>query len=127
MGEIFNPSSSKQFRSKLRRNMPPAEVLLWTRLRGSQFLGLKFRRQHGVGKYILDFYCPELRLAIEIDGLSHAEEKSVAYDANRDDEIARLGIQIVRFRNQEIMLDLPNTLERLAEIAQKICGANQQI
>ena len=71
MTQYFNRPSVKPRRQALRRTMPKAEVLLWMQLKGRQLLGCKFRRQYSVGSYVLDFYCPEIRLAIELDGDSH--------------------------------------------------------
>jgi very-short-patch-repair endonuclease len=67
MALIFNPLETLVFRKKLRNNMTEAEVILWSRLKGEQ-MGVKFRRQHGVRSYILDFYCPKCKLAMEVDG-----------------------------------------------------------
>ena len=71
MTEIFNQSTEKSIRQELRNSMPTAEVILWTRLRGRQLLGCKFRRQYSVGAYVMDFYSPEVKLGIELDGDSH--------------------------------------------------------
>jgi very-short-patch-repair endonuclease len=71
MTEFFNRREDKEKRRRLRKEMPLAEVILWSQLRAKQLLGMKFRRQHGVGPYVLDLYCPEARLAIEVDGETH--------------------------------------------------------
>jgi very-short-patch-repair endonuclease len=68
---IRNIRSKKSFRKRLRKTLTPAEAALWRRLQGRQLLGKKFRRQHSVGRYIVDFYCPECRVAIELDGAGH--------------------------------------------------------
>jgi very-short-patch-repair endonuclease len=73
MGILFNRFSDNSKRKELRLNMPKAEVVLWSRLKGKQLKGLKFRRQYGVGPYVVDFCCPELKLVIEVDGGSHFE------------------------------------------------------
>ncbi len=73
--------------------MPQAEAILWSQLQKRQVLGFKFRRQYGVGSYVLDFYCPEVKLAIEIDGNSHLREDAVEYDGTRQAEIEKLGIR----------------------------------
>lgn len=67
----FNIKTQKPFRQELRNHPTRSEELLWSQLKGKQLSGFKFRRQHGVGPYILDFFCPEANLAIEIDGASH--------------------------------------------------------
>ena len=74
MNEYFNQDSEKEKRQRLRNTMPDAEVILWSRLKGRQILGCKFRRQHSVGPFVMDFYSPEIRLAIELDGDSHYRE-----------------------------------------------------
>ena len=71
MTKIFNTSVGRQRRRSLRKSMPDAEVILWSRLKGKQLGGFKFRRQYGVGKFSIDFYCAVQKLAIEVDGASH--------------------------------------------------------
>lgn len=95
--------------------MPKAEWILWKYLRNKQFYDLKFRRQHGIGRYVVDFYCPELKLVIELDGSSHFEEGAKEYDQLRQSEIEQLGICFIRFTNQQIYHDLDGVLERLAK------------
>lgn len=97
----------------LRRQMTSAEVLLWSRLRGRRFLGLKFRRQHGTGAYIVDFYCPEKSLVIEVDGDTHAEEIQMNKDAQRTVDLEALGLQVVRYFNREVLDNLEGVLEDL--------------
>jgi len=71
MTEIYNKKSLETIRKKLRNNMVSTEIILWSRLKNRQLKGLKFRRQYSIGNYIVDFYCPEHRLAIELDGMTH--------------------------------------------------------
>ena len=78
---------------------------------------MKFRRQHAVGSYILDFYCGDARLAIELDGGGHAEEGQAQYDARRTEELERLGIRVVRFWNTDVLLNIQGVLQRILEIA----------
>src|SRR2546423_2273120 len=70
--KIHNMPERKEFRIRLRKNLTSAEATMWKILKSSKFEGRKFRRQHSVGKYVLDFYCPAERLAIELDGEAHA-------------------------------------------------------
>jgi len=84
MNHIFNKTEYKPRRQALRSNMTEPEKKLWQILRGEQ-MGVKFRRQHGIGHYIADFYCPELKLVIEVDGDSHESADAQAYDAVRHD------------------------------------------
>lgn len=98
--------SLKTKRSYLRQNMPAPEIILWQKLRFKQ-LGIKFRRQHSIGYYILDFYAPSIKLGIEIDGESHfADEIARQKDKQRDLILFEKGIKVLRFLNPEIMNNL---------------------
>lgn len=74
MTKIFNRNEELEKRRELRNNSTKAESLLWQQLKGKQVAGFKFRRQYSVGKFVLDFYCAERKLAIELDGSSHDGE-----------------------------------------------------
>ncbi|MEF1169253.1 endonuclease domain-containing protein [Vibrio campbellii] len=108
----FNLKHQKQIRSQLRTNMPKPEEILWQRIRRKQ-LGVKFRRQHGIGRYIVDFYCAELNLVIEIDGDSHFSDEGKEKDTIRDAFMETLGIKVLRFTNEEVMKQTESVLERL--------------
>ena len=84
----------------LRSNGTPAEARLWTLLKNGQAGGFRFRRQVGVGPYVLDFYCPSARLAVEIDGAVHEAPERAAYDAARTQHLAAVGVRVVRFENR---------------------------
>ncbi|MDI3342037.1 MAG: endonuclease domain-containing protein [Sphaerobacter sp.] len=99
----------------LRRHLTPAEAVLWDALRGRKLQGLKFRRQHPIGPYVADFYCPSLRLVIEVDGEVHDQQR--AYDAARTEHLAAFGYRVVRLRNEDVLHDLDSVLRRLAELA----------
>ena len=86
---------------------------MWTQLKGKAIDGIKFRRQHSVGSYILDFYNTELKLAIEIDGITHQFEKSRLHDKNRENYLESLGIRMLRFDNDRIYNDLYNVIEEI--------------
>lgn len=90
--------------------MTGPERLLWWKLRARQFLGLKFRRQHGIGPYIVDFYCAERSLVIEIDGDTHAEPNQIQKDVLRDRYLQSLGLHVVRYRNDDILKNLDGVL-----------------
>ena len=92
--------------------MTPAENLIWARIRSDQ-LGYRFLRQYSIGDYILDFYCPKLRLAIEIDGKHHAETETKLYDQERNDHLKRLGINVLRFWNDAVMRDLDTIIIKI--------------
>lgn len=117
MARIFNRGSEKSKRRALRNEMTPAEKRLWLELRASQFLGMRWRRQYSVGPYILDFYCPIAKLAVELDGDSHFGEGAEARDAERQSYIEAAGIRMIRFLNQDIHHRRPFVLEVIAEAA----------
>jgi very-short-patch-repair endonuclease len=98
------------FKRKLRAEMTRPEIRLWYRLRLRQLQGLKFRRQHGIGPYVVDFYCPERKFVIEVDGESHGEEEQVAHDDKRTAFLETLGIRIVRYTNHEVMKNIEGVL-----------------
>ena len=86
----------------LRKKPTWAEKLVWRWLRGRRFSGYKFRRQHPVGKYSLDFFCEEARLAIELDGGQHGFPEQRKHDAEREKFLASLGIKVLRFWNSRL-------------------------
>src|SRR3990172_4408774 len=102
-------------RKGLRCNMPLAEVILWGKLKGKQMGGFKFRRQYGIDQFVTDFYCPALKLAIEIDGDSHFEENAISSDRERQAHIEALGIQFMRFTNIEIYENIAGVTLQIME------------
>ena len=116
MTKIFNRSSEKTKRKQLRCNMPEPEVILWSRLQKSLLKGHKFRRQHGIDRYVVDFCCPKAKLVIEIDGDSHFNDESQKYDQIRSDYIQALGIKVVRFTNHEIRRNLDGVIETIEKV-----------
>jgi very-short-patch-repair endonuclease len=113
MRKIHNLESKKYFRRKLRKSITPQEVILWSRIKRNQ-LGYKFRRQHSIGKYIVDFYCPEKKLIIELDGSQHIE-KQKEYDKQRDKYLKNLGFAILRFWDNDINNNLNGALLKILE------------
>jgi very-short-patch-repair endonuclease len=111
----FNKPSTLEKRRYLRKNMTEPEIKLWQYLRNEQ-LGVKFRRQHSIGEYIADFYCTKLKLVIEIDGGSHFNDEAIEYDSIRTNFFKSLGIEVIRFNNDEVMTNI----EGVFEIIQKI-------
>ncbi|MBM3521734.1 MAG: endonuclease domain-containing protein [Alphaproteobacteria bacterium] len=107
---LFNRSTLLARRRELRNALTPAEVRLWSQLKGGQLCGRKFRRQHSIGPYVLDFYCPDESLAIELDGDSHDTEAAMAHDVARDAYVMKHGIRTLRFRNQDVLHDIDNVL-----------------
>jgi very-short-patch-repair endonuclease len=105
MKKIHNLSDQKTLRQKLRHAVTPAEKVLWRSLKNCG-AGAKFRRQHGVGPYVLDFYCPEHKLTIEIEGGIHDDVLRSAYDAERQAWLESQGIRLLCFKNRTL-LELP--------------------
>ncbi|MFJ7799395.1 endonuclease domain-containing protein [Pedobacter suwonensis] len=99
---IHNLKYLKDKRKELRNNLTPAEANMWRYLQNSKLDGKKFRRQHSVGNYILDFYCPSEKLAIEVDGNSHDDYSAEVYDKERTNFLNSKGITIIRFNNLEV-------------------------
>jgi very-short-patch-repair endonuclease len=98
--DIHSLSDLKTFRKELRSNLTPAEARLWTLLKCSRLDGRKFRRQHSVGGYVLDFYCPSEKLAIELDGSGHFTETGRAHDVECRLFLEYFGINVIRFENE---------------------------
>jgi very-short-patch-repair endonuclease len=96
---------------ELRQPQTPAEAKLWQRLRNRQIGGHKFRRQHPIDRFIVDFYCDERKLVIEIDGDSHTDQ--VEYDALRTEWLNRHGYRVVRFTNDDVMKRFDGVLETI--------------
>lgn len=109
---IYNVPNLKYKRQYLRNNATEAEKILWNRLKNSQ-LGLKFRRQFSVRGYILDFYCPTVKLAIELDGGIH--KFKTKYDKHRDQYLEAMEIKTIRFTNDQITNDLQNIIKKISE------------
>jgi very-short-patch-repair endonuclease len=108
-----NPSIIAAAR-QLRQHLTPAEKILWEALRKRQLNGLKFRCQHPVESFIVDFYCPQHRLIIEVDGDVH--DQQVEYDAARTESLNHLGYRMMRFRNREVISNLGQVLQQIAEV-----------
>jgi very-short-patch-repair endonuclease len=119
MTELYNKTSEKEKRRLLRNNMPLAEMIVWEKLKGRQVEGCKFRRQYSIGAFVIDFYGPELRLAIEIDGNSHFQDGAESYDYERQIFLESKGTQFLRFTNQQVYEDLEVVLEI---ITQTVCS-----
>ncbi|MEM9997829.1 MAG: endonuclease domain-containing protein [Bacteroidota bacterium] len=93
-------SPQTPLRRHLRTHGTAAEAVLWTRLKNRQVAGRRFRRQHSFGPYVVDFYCPAERLAIELDGAPHFTPDGHARDAARDQHLAAAGVRVLRFENR---------------------------
>ena len=109
---IHNRKNLLNIRKALRNDLTPAEAVLWTALQKRQLEGRKFRRQHSIGNYIIDFYCPSEKLAIELDGTFHFTPEGSDYDEKRDAYLNSLGIKVIRFENNELF-HLDQVLEHI--------------
>jgi very-short-patch-repair endonuclease len=107
----------------MRREPTRAEEVLWTALRRNQIAGLKFRRQHPVGRFILDFCCPACKLAVEVDGEVHDEQ--VERDAERTRVLEGYGYRVLRFRNEQVMRELPSVVQRITAAAIELVNAEK--
>lgn len=115
----FNQPEHKVGRQTNRAAMPKAEVLLWSILKGRKLLGLKFRRQYGIDAYLLDFYCPEVKLAIELDGETHYVEGAQVADSKRQKFIESYEIQVLRFLNGDVYENLEGVWDAIERAAKR--------
>ena len=114
----YNQTSQREKRRALRNNPTEAERRLWYRLQGKQ-LGVKFRRQYSVDRFVVDFYSPSCKLAIEVDGGSHFTHNGSAYDTERTSDLAKFGIAVMRCTNAEVFENLDGVLERIEAVVQQ--------
>ena len=110
---LNNLPQLKALRKELRSNLTPAEAALWKALQRGQLDGRKFRRQHSFGKFILDFYCPAEKLAIELDGRHHFSDSGFEMDSDRSAFLKSHGIKVLRFENKEVFENLDGVLEEI--------------
>ncbi len=103
---------------KLRENMTTEEKLLWDELKENKLDGMRFKPQHPIDVYVADFYCHKLKLVIEVDGENHGKAEQKDYDIGRTEELNKLGIEVIRFSNEEVNLSMNRVVE---EISVKSC------
>jgi len=115
----YNKTEEKEKRRALRQSETIAEKNMWSQLRNRQFLGLKFRRQYSVDKYIIDFYCPEYKIAIELDGSIHNLDEVKQKDAIRQKHIEKYGIKFIRITNEEYLSNSNKTFQKIEEEIEK--------
>jgi len=111
----------KQLARQLRRDMTDAERQLWAKLRKKQLKGYQFYRQKPVGDYIVDFFCPRVKLVIEVDGRQHFSDEMREYDRIREDFLSSLGLRVLRFTNTEV---LTHTEKVIKSIEREMPGKN---
>lgn len=116
--KVKNLVSVGERRRDLRNESTSAEATLWLAIKNRKLAGRKFRRQYSVGNYILDFYCPEENLAIELDGQVHFSDSAMERDARRKDYLRKNGIRVLRFENKWVFEEL----EWLLQIIEKNFG-----
>lgn len=109
---------TEQAARHLRYNLTPAEAQLWSALQRRQLGGLKFRCQHPVGQFIVDFYCPSCKLVVEVDGGIHIQQTT--YDAARTEQLQAFGYTVLRFSNEEVASNLPIVLLRIMQTAKSL-------
>jgi very-short-patch-repair endonuclease len=111
MRTVHNLSYLIDRRKKLRNNPTNAETVLWRYLKNSQLLNRKFRRQHSIKNYIVDFYCVSERVVVELDGDIHLVGNNPEYDKIRNEFLENMGIKVLRFRNNEVLKNIDNILD----------------
>jgi very-short-patch-repair endonuclease len=120
MTKLYNQSSERDKRRSLRNNMPLAEKIVWAKIRSQQIEKCRFRRQYSISAFVIDFYAPELKLALEIDGDSHFVEGAQAYDYEREAFLKDKGVKILRFTNSQVYENLDGVLEVIAHKIQEL-------
>jgi very-short-patch-repair endonuclease len=115
MVRLNNKKSLKETRKYLRNYPTQEEQQLWQQLRGKRLKGKKFRRQHSFGNFIFDFYCPEEKLAIELDGAPHYSQEGHQADMERDAALNSCGIRVLRFENREVREDILGVLKVIGQ------------
>lgn len=110
-----NLKSEKELRQTLRNNLTPAEATLWKALKGSQINGLKFRRQHSLGPYVMDFYCPSIRLCVELDGEVHNTYGACLHDSERTRFLNENGITVKRFENDVVYKNINAIIQTIID------------
>ncbi|MFN3877683.1 MAG: endonuclease domain-containing protein [Brevundimonas sp.] len=109
----YAPKSTVARARELRREMTLPEVLLWGQIRGRCLDGILFRRQHPIGPYILDFYCEDARLAVEVDGDSHAQPNAVEHDRRRTEWLNARGITVVRIAARDVLGEMAAVVDHI--------------
>jgi len=99
-----------------RKQMTLAERKLWNHLKKRKIMGVKFRRQHPVSRFIVDFYCHQVKLIIELDGGYHDDQEQYELDQGREKELENLGLDVIRFRNEEVEMDVFEDIDRIRKV-----------
>ena len=115
MTKHYNKTTEKEKRRTLRKKQTYAEKIIWQQLRNRQLLGIKFRRQYSVDHFVIDFYAPELKLAIELDGSIHELADQREYDKARQEYLENFGIIFIRITNKELLGNPNKAFEKIEE------------
>jgi very-short-patch-repair endonuclease len=115
MKHLYNNPKLKRVRIKLRQDQTPHEAFLWSKLRNRKLENFRFVRQYSLEKYVLDFYCPTKKLAIELDGSQHANPENVTHDNQREKYLNSFGVTVLRFPNYEARYNLDHVLDKIIE------------
>jgi very-short-patch-repair endonuclease len=123
MAFIYNKKTQQPVRQYLRHNPTMAEKVLWLSLRKKQIMNVRFLRQYGIDKFILDFYAPEIKLAIEVDGISHIGKEK--YDEYRQKVIEAYGIKVIRFSDEEFLVNPNKVVDFITKVVKDILNQRQ--
>ena len=120
--EMFYGADSETFEaaSILRKNMTLTELILWKKLKDRKLFKSKFRRQHPINIFIVDFYCHKLKLVIEIDGEIHYEIKAKEYDDGRSYELEKFGLKIIRFTNDQVTFNIESVTKKIQQVVTEL-------
>ena len=119
--KLMNRKDKEFSRKKLRNHTTSAEAVLWSYLKSSQIENLKFRRQQSIGPYVVDFYCPEIKLVIELDGQVHADDEAIERDEKRSDYLKNeAGLHIIRFENLFVFRYIETILQEIKEYKEQV-------
>jgi very-short-patch-repair endonuclease len=116
MTRHYNKKTEKEKRRILRKQQTFAEKVMWMQLRNRQIRGCKFRRQYSVDQFVIDFYCPELKLAVELDGDIHQLPEQMAYDIERQKYLEEFGISFIRIKNEEFFGNPNKAINRIEKL-----------
>lgn len=120
MTEIFNRGYHKSLRKWLRNNATLAERVFWNHIKGKQLAGFKFKRQCGIGNYVVDFYCPKIRLIVELDGGIHNDPQVKERDLMREEYLFSLGLHIKRYANEDVLYNIGEVLDDMEGICEEL-------
>ena len=112
----YNPKL-KALAAQLRSQGTKSEILLWNQLKGGQMNGLRFIRQKPIGDFIVDFYCKEVGLVIELDGLSHQYNEVMDMDERKQSYLESIGLKVIRFEDEDVIRDMPNVIRVIEHMA----------